>query len=139
MNYKFLLGILLLVFLVGCSTGNTVANDDYVSIPLSEFSITVQHQQYDYYGTNVRFIATLGSDGLPRIAFDACDVCGDAGYTQVGTDVRCNNCGRMFSIDGLGSKNKGAGCWPSYLPMKIEGENVLIKKSDLESGVNKFR
>ena len=43
-----------------------------------------------------------------------------------------------FSIDGLGTKNKGFGCWPSYLPHKIEGDNVIINKNDIISGKRRF-
>jgi uncharacterized membrane protein len=75
-----------------------------------------------------------------RTAFDACEVCYNAnkGYSQVGSDMICNNCGLSFKIDGLGTSNKGSGCWPAYLPNEVKGDNVVIKKSDLEAGAYLF-
>ena len=35
-------------------------------------------------------------------------------------------------INSLGTENTRGGCWPSYLPMKIEGDDVVIQISDLE-------
>ena len=43
-----------------------------------------------------------------------------------------------MNIDGLGSKNKGYGCWPSYLPHEVKGNNILIKISDLKGGRHRF-
>ena len=57
----------------------------------------------------VKYLAVLGTDGKPRVAFNACDVCGGAkGYVQKGTDIKCLSCGREFKIDGLGTENKGS-------------------------------
>ena len=90
-------------------------------------------------GVEISYFAVLGSDGEVRIAFDACDVCGGyKGYKQVGRDIKCKNCGRVFSIDGLGTQNKGYGCWPSYLPHEIKGNDVLIKTEDILNGKKRF-
>jgi uncharacterized membrane protein len=45
----------------------------------------------------------------------------------------CINCGLKFSILGLGTENIGGGCWPSFLPIKIDGDSIIIEKKDLES------
>ena len=106
---------------------------------MSDLTDQVQFYNLDDRGVNIVYFAVLGSDGKPRIAFDACDVCGGyKGYEQQGNDIKCNNCGRVFSIDGLGTKNKGYGCWPSYLPHKIERDNLLIKISDIKDGRSRF-
>ncbi len=134
---------LLMLLIVGCgnnATGNFVADTSgYVNIPLSDLSNKVQFYTYDDNGVKINYFAVLGSDEKPRTAFDACDVCGGyKGYEQQGRDIACRNCGRVFSIDGLGTKNKGFGCWPSYLPHKVEGNNILIKASDLKAGRKRF-
>jgi len=111
-----------------------------VIVPLSEISTTMKKYSYDVNGTTVRFFVVLGSDGKVRAAFDACQVCYKAkkGYSQVNNNVRCNNCGRQFSIDDLGTENKGAGCWPSYLPNEVNGSDVRINVSDLQAGTFLF-
>ncbi|MBT6337402.1 DUF2318 domain-containing protein [Candidatus Woesearchaeota archaeon] len=144
-----MISLIALVFLIGCGsntdtpTGNVVAkiseSDDSISIPISAISTTLKKLTYNADGTVVTYFAVLGTDGEVRVAFDACDVCGGSkGYRQEGTDIVCNNCGKVFRIDGLGTQNKGYGCWPSYLPHQIEGDNVIIKKADIKSGAFRF-
>lgn len=136
--------LVLTLFIAGCSsnevTTNAVAGDNFVKIPLSEISSEAKHYSYDTNGVKVNYFVALGSDGNVRTAFDACDVCGGyKGYRQEGTDMVCNNCGRAFSIDSIGTKNRGGGCWPSYLSHKIEGDYVLISESEIEKGAFRFK
>ena len=56
----------------------------------------------------------------------------------MGSDIKCNNCGRVFSIDGLGTKNKGYGCWPSYLPHEVKGNDIIISIDDIKKDRKKF-
>ena len=131
----------------GKATGNTptgdapaaLGNEGLVKISLSGLSNAAQFYEYDDNGVKINYFAVLGSDGKPRTAFDACDVCGGyKGYQQKGNDIECRNCGRVFSIDGLGTKNKGYGCWPTYLPHDVNGDDILIKASDLKKERPKF-
>ncbi|MEE9525201.1 MAG: DUF2318 domain-containing protein [Candidatus Woesearchaeota archaeon] len=142
MRKTIIIGILAFFALViaGCGiTGNSTADGDVIKIPLSSVSTDVQFYEYNDAGTRISYFAVLGSDGEVRTAFDACDVCGGyKGYQQQGSDIKCKNCGRVFSIDGLGTKNKGYGCWPSYLPHGIKGNNVVIKISDIKGGKHRF-
>jgi len=144
MKEVIIAGILaMFLFISGCgdsTTGKTVAsNEEVVEISLNSLSETAKFYTYDDNGVQISYFAVLGSDGEPRTAFDACDVCGGyKGYEQKGSDIRCRNCGRVFSIDGLGTKNKGYGCWPSYLPHEIEGDKLLIKVNDIKKGRSKF-
>ncbi len=113
--------------------------DPTVRIPVSEISSTMKKYTFDTGGTTVKFMVVLGSDGKPRTAFDACEVCGGAkGYRQSGTDVICNNCGRHFKIDSLGTANMGGGCWPSHIPHVIEDGEIVIAESDLAKGARYF-
>lgn len=115
-------------------------DSDSVSILLSEVSTTMKQYAYTTSGgIEVRYIVVEGSDGQPRTAFDACEVCGGSkGYEQKGTDVMCRNCGRYFEIDGLGTQNTGRGCWPAYLPHTVSGDSLILKKEDLENGIPLF-
>ena len=99
---KILIIVLLVFFISGCGiTGNTVAGES-IKIPLSSLSEKVQFYTFNDGGVEISYFAVLGSDGEVRIAFDACDVCGGyKGYKQVGRDIKCKNCGRVFSIDGF--------------------------------------
>ena len=146
------LGLMLItvLFIVGCSdkdgitgdatTTNSVENDEagVINIPLDSITNEVQKFNYNANGVTVTYFAVRGTDGEVRTAFDACDVCGGKkGYKQQGNDIACINCGKVFSIDGLGTQNKGYGCWPSYLSHEIKDGNIIIKTSELEAG--KFR
>ena len=147
---KIMLGLMLLtvIVVVGCSgnesgeyvTGAAVVEDgNVVKISLDSITGDLKKYQYDANGITVTYFAVRGSDGEVRTAFDACDVCGGyKGYTQQGKDIKCNNCGRVFSIDGLGTKNKGYGCWPSYLSHTIEDGNIVIKTAELDAGKARF-
>jgi len=137
MKYAIILGILLLT---GCAvTGNVVQEGDFVTIPISDVSEKATFYEFNDAGIKINYFAVMGSDGVPRTAFDACDVCGGyKGYRQQGNDIVCKNCGRVFDIDGLGTENKGFGCWPSYLPHSIKGEDLLINVEDLRAGRHRF-
>jgi uncharacterized membrane protein len=61
------------------------------------------------------------------------------GYRQEGNYMVCNNCGLKFAINGIGTENKvSGGCWPGYLPSKIEGQYIIIEKESLENGKWRF-
>ena len=112
-----------------------VISQTEVSIPLSEIGSNAKFYSYDSNGVEIRYFAVEGPDGDVHVAFDACDVCYDAkkGYRQNGDVMHCINCGREFSISNIGTDNIAGGCWPSFLPTNIDGENVLISISDLEA------
>jgi uncharacterized membrane protein len=114
---------------------------DQVLIPLEKVGTQAKFYEFESGGKTVRFFAVKASDGSIKTAFDACDVCFNSkkGYRQEGKDMLCNNCGNRYPIDGLGTENKRpGGCWPGYLPSRIEGSNLVIEKSDLAAGVSRF-
>lgn len=113
-----------------------INNKEYISIPVSEITAEAKWYDYEFEGQNIKFFAVRASDGSIKTAFDACDVCfaEKKGYRQEGNEMVCNNCGNRYPISSLGTENKeGWGCWPGYLSNIIEGDNILIKKSDLQS------
>jgi len=147
------LGILVLVamiYLGGCTSTtqnneNTNAKNNYgsapqqneteVRIPLSDIDTTATFYSYDSDGVTVRYFAVKDARGTAHVAFDACDVCYEAkkGYKQVGTEMQCLNCGKQFTITGIGTENAAGGCGPSYLDMTIDGNKIVLKIENLEA------
>ena len=118
-------------------TGNVVGVGESITIPLNEISEKAKFYEVD----GVKFFA-IKTRGEIKTAFDACDVCygSEKGYRQEGDYMVCNNCGNKYAISGLGTKNlRGGGCWPGYLPSEVEGENLIIKKSELDKGAYRFK
>jgi uncharacterized membrane protein len=116
--------------------GNSQATDllpaqGVVKIPLSNITTTLSFYTYESNGTAIKFFAVKGTDGNVHVAFDTCDVCGPKGYKQSGSDVVCNNCGKQFAINTIGTANVSGGCSPSHLPMSVNSNSVVIKTSDL--------
>lgn len=142
MKQKILCSLLIIlgVLVIGCSSSSAdLSPDDVYAIPLDSVTSTVQKFDHDANGVTVRFFVVKGSDGEVKTAFDACDVCGGSkGYVQKGNDIECKNCGRVFDINGLGTENKGYGCWPSYLSHNIVDGNVIVSKKEIEAGKHRF-
>jgi uncharacterized membrane protein len=142
--------VVVILFLGGCtstqqknnnSNTNTNSNSELqqneteVRIPISDISTTAKFYSYDSNGVSVRYFTVNDNQGNVHVAFDACDVCYEAkkGYKQNGDVMQCLNCGKTFSITSIGTENTAGGCWPSFLPMNSDGNDVVIKIADLES------
>lgn len=111
------------------------ADNGIVRIPVSAVSDGKAHY-YTYNGIN--FFMLKSSDGVIRAAFDACDVCFPAkkGYRQEGDYMVCNNCGQRFASVNI-NVLKG-GCNPAPLERTVEGNTVVVKVSDIETGRKYF-
>jgi hypothetical protein len=105
-----------------------------LQIPTSEITTDAKWYPYDSDGVEIRFFAVRSNDDEIHVAFDACDVCYEEkkGYRQENIQMVCNNCDQSFLIRRIGTDNEEGGCWPSYLPITIEDDYVIIKISDLE-------
>ena len=90
-------------------------------------------------GKPVRFFVVKAADNTYRAALDACEVCFHAkkGYEQKGSDMICRNCGRDFAIGDIGPHNEG-GCHPIALGQRIDGDQLVIRTSELERGTSYF-
>lgn len=110
-------------------------NETEIRIPISDVSTTAKFYSYDSSGVTIRYFAVEDKQGTVHVAFDACDVCYEAkkGYKQDGDVMQCLNCGQTFSITSIGTENTAGGCWPSYLAMNMDGNDVVIKIADLEA------
>lgn len=104
-----------------------------IQIPLAQIGTDASLYTYNDNGIPIYYFAAKGSDNQYHVAMDACDVCypQKKGYRQVGDVMKCNNCGREFAINGIGTQNQTGGCWPSYLQMSVGGENISIQIADL--------
>ncbi|MDT3740231.1 MAG: Fe-S-containing protein [Candidatus Kapabacteria bacterium] len=129
--------ILILMTTLGQSY-NAIAQ--VVKHPASEVSTTARHYKYIYNVSqtqyiNIEYILVRASNGDIKSSFNACDVCypEHKGYSQKGTNLRCNNCGKIFAIDALGSQGAG-GCWPGLLIHSLEGDDVALNVTDLAKG-----
>ncbi|MEO0281740.1 MAG: DUF2318 domain-containing protein [candidate division WOR-3 bacterium] len=139
-----ILVLTLIVLLMFFLTKNLIesSNAQVIKIPESEITENAKWYEYEKDGIKIRFFAVKASDGSIKTAFDACDICykSKKGYSQDGNYIVCNNCGNKYLIDDLGSKNKvSGGCWPGYLPNSLVGNDVVIKKSDIEKGIWRFK
>ncbi|HUS99673.1 MAG TPA: Fe-S-containing protein [Candidatus Thermoplasmatota archaeon] len=139
-----------MIYLAGCtgttqnennantnSNSNTVPDQTAteVQIPVSDIGTTATFYSYDSSGVTVRYFAVKDKQGTAHVAFDACDVCYEAkkGYKQNGDVMQCLNCGKTFSITSIGTENTAGGCWPSYLHMNIDGNDIVLKIVDLDA------
>jgi uncharacterized membrane protein len=105
-----------------------------VKIALSDVSGTAKFFDYKLSDNRpVRFFVIKSSDGVYRAALDACDTCYHAkkGYHQEGDDMICNNCGLHFHSSQINEVH--GGCNPVGLPRTIDGNQLVIKASELES------
>ena len=129
--------ILLLIFAV--SFVSKVQAQE-ITQSITDISSTIKKYTFTYKLSDtekkdIRYIFVKSSTGDIKSCFDACDVCfaANKGYSQSGTELRCNNCGKKFKIDELGTQGKG-GCWPAHLPHTSDAQNVVLNNSDLIEG-----
>jgi hypothetical protein len=111
-----------------------VSND--IIIPIADLSTTAKYFTHEWHNVTISYFGVLDEDGGVHMAFDACDVCYGAkkGYSQQGNLMVCNNCGNKFEITGIGTTNKGGGCWPGYLEVTLTETDVVIDPAVLEAG-----
>ena len=133
----------------GKSDGNTAtynqsetdAGGQNVLIPLAEITDTAFHYySYNASGTAIKYFVVKDAGGTVHTAFDACDVCYRAkrDTARSGDSAKCNNCGKTFAIADIGTRNTAGGCWPGFLPFAIQGNDIVIKNSDLAGGAHYF-
>lgn len=112
-----------------------------VRIALSEVTDGHLHR-YAYIskdGHRVRFflINVLASRDRTRMSavYDACMICGDAGYIQDGNEVICIACNVRIFVPSIG---KPGGCNPIPFEWEQDETHVLIKQAVLEKGAMYF-
>jgi uncharacterized membrane protein len=119
---------------VATSSASTPSDSRDIRVSLSDLSGTAKFFDYKLSDNKpIRFFVIKSSDGVYRAALDACDTCYHAkkGYHQEGDDMVCNNCGLHFHSSQINEVH--GGCNPVSLPRTIEGSQLVIKASELES------
>ena len=110
-----------------------------VKIPLASVQDGNAHfYSYAAGGKNITFFVMKAADGSIRTAFDACVACNHAklGYRQEGGLVVCNNCGMGFTPGQIGQVT--GGCNPIPVDKTTDGQTLVLKAKDLESGAQYF-
>ena len=119
---------------VATNAASSAPDSRDIRISLSDLSGTAKFFDYKLSDNKpIRFFVIKSSDGVYRAALDACDTCYHAkkGYHQEGDDMICNNCGLHFHSAQINEVH--GGCNPVGLPRTIEGNQLVIKASELES------
>ncbi len=89
-------------------------------------------------GVTIKYFVVKSSDGVIRAAFDACDVCFQAGkgYEQKGDFMVCKNCGRRFASVRVNLVE--GGCNPAPLKREVRGVKLIIQVKDILEGKRFF-
>ncbi|VVB55485.1 Iron permease FTR1 family protein [uncultured archaeon] len=85
---------------------------------------------------NVRILAMTKSDGSAAVAYDACALCGAAGYVQEGEQLICKRCGAPINPDTIG---EAGGCNPIPLKYTVAGDEIVIKTDDAGEKADLFK
>ena len=128
-------GIFQKSFAETAKAAGVVETAETVKIPLKSLeSGRAIFLQADLGGQQIHYFALKSSDAVYRAAYDTCDVCfrANRGYRQEGDLMVCNNCGQQFPSEKV-NVVKG-GCNPAPLARKVEGEYLVIQKSDIAAG-----
>lgn len=72
---------------------------------------------------------------VPVAVFDACAICGDAGYIKKGSELICIACNVRIFLPSVG---KEGGCNPIPMKFELDGDNMIIKLDDVLEGANQF-
>ena len=107
------------------------AADGVVTVPLAGLGETTLYRYgADLDGRIVRFLVWRAAGEPPRTAFDACAVCGAAGYYQKGAHVVCRNCVAEIHAPTIG---QSGGCNPLPLPHTLTGDALTVRLDDLRT------
>ncbi|HSB09307.1 MAG TPA: DUF2318 domain-containing protein [Blastocatellia bacterium] len=124
---------------VASSTNPNAPESRDIKISLSDVGGTAKFFDYKTADNkSMRFFVIKSSDGVYRAALDACDTCYHAkkGYRQEGDDMVCNNCGLHFHSAQINEVH--GGCNPVGLPRTVDGNQLVIKASELDSRAGYF-
>ncbi|PWI33272.1 DUF2318 domain-containing protein [Vibrio albus] len=118
-----------------------LAADHSVHIPVTEELLDGRIHRYEWVASDGKVVRFFVIDRYPGeqkfgVVFDACMLCGDAGYVQSGEQVICLACGVHIFIPSIG---KPGGCNPIPIPeWRQQGGEILISQKMLESGLKYF-
>jgi len=119
------------------ATALTPTAQGTVRIPLSSFADRKLHRYVvKVDGAPVRFIVIqTDKQGDLGVGFDACEICGSEGYYQDGNKIICRHCDSIIYLPTIG---QAGGCNPIPLPHARQGDDLVIKVSDLAKQAKAF-
>jgi len=89
----------------------------------------------DINGVKVRFLLYRKPDGKIATVFDACQICGSAGFYKGANGIVCKNCSAPINPQTVGQPG---GCNPIPLQSTQDGDSVVIKITDLKAQAGQF-
>ena len=95
----------------------------------------LQRYSANVKGTKVRFLLYRKPDGKVASIFDACQICGGAGFYKGATGIICKNCAAPVNPQSVGQPG---GCNPIPLQSAQDGDSVVISITDLAQQVGQF-
>ena len=108
-----------------------------VSIPVTAVNDGNLHRfSVEQDGSSIRIVVIRRPDQSLVAAFDACQICGNQGYYQQGTNVICKNCGSAIFVPSIGTRG---GCNPIPIDSRVEGDRLVIPAGKILPGVKLFR
>ncbi|HEU5452440.1 MAG TPA: Fe-S-containing protein [Terriglobales bacterium] len=114
-----------------------VFSNGQVSIPLAQVSDDELHRySTEIDGTEVRFWLYRKPDGKIATVFDACEICGAAGFYKSSQGIICKNCAAPINPQSVGQEG---GCNPVPLKATQTGDAILISQADVAGGVKLFQ
>src|SRR5215831_16318155 len=117
------------------ATEVTFANGK-VTIPLAQVTDGDLHRfRTKENGTEVRFWLYQKPDGKIATVFDACEICGAAGFYKSGSGVVCRNCAAPINPQSVGT---GGGCNPVPLKATQTANAIIIEEADIAGGSRMF-
>ena len=125
-----------LLFLCHASLGRAAE----ITYPVASFN-DGKARFYEYKtpdGIVIKYFILKSSDGVIRAAFDACDVCWEAGkgYVQKDDFMICKNCGRRFHSTKINEVS--GGCNPHPLTRTKKDRKVVIDTQNILAGKKYF-
>jgi high-affinity iron transporter len=110
--------------------------DGKVSIPLKQIYDGELHRfEASEGGVEVRFWLYQKPDGKIATLFDACQICGGAGFYKGSHGVICKNCAAPINPQSVGM---AGGCNPIPLKADVTADAVIVSEADLAAGRRYF-
>lgn len=99
---------------------------------------------FNYYSENkkktIYFFIIRASDNTYRVAANACEICFDSlkGFSQIGNQIRCENCQVMYSKDQIALQKGGCNPRPIDKDAEIIDGRLAINVADIEKTADLF-
>jgi uncharacterized membrane protein len=108
-----------------------------VSIPLKQlYDGDLHRYEAKENGQEIRFWLYQKPDGKIASVFDACEICGAAGFYKGTNGVVCKNCASPINAQSIGMKG---GCNPVPLRSEMTSDAIIIHEADLQPGIHLFQ